>query len=393
VTIASKMGDCSPDEVEACKRYATDPHRITVYAEKIIDAAQELQMRSCLRECQQLGLRGRAMVQAVQDRVMAIGASETIGASVKAGVVSQEIVADCERRIKGDPPRVSQVTTGVIPFDEYMALERGGVMCVAARPSMGKTAYARMLIKGFIDQGERIHFVTTENNRTQMINDFISDLTGICSRRIATKALSRDEMAEVRAADAVIRGWPLWIDDERNELLQIKHELNRLKHAEGVTMLVVDHLQELRVADRRIRDERGTVNALMTGLRDACRNSPRATMVILSQLNRKVEDRTDKRPLMSDLRESGKIEDVADMIILLYRESYYDKTADNTKMQAAIAKNKYGPTGLLRYKWDDSKGLIDGVFDEFSHLWPTRLGPAPPPPTQQRQAPQQRGLI
>lgn len=397
VTIASRLQNGNAERVAervaGYRRFAADPRRIAVYAAQVREAALERDTRQCLAECQRYTDRGSALLQRVQTQVVALGETERAAPSVRAGEVSKDLTNEARRRRAGEAPRRSEVLTGVPPFDEWMALERGGVVVIAGRPSMGKTSMARWMIRGLLSQGERVGIFSTECNKEQTVAGFQSDLTGIPFKRILSRKLTGDEMVRLAAADAVIRGWPLWIDDARNELGDVQREINRLKAAEGATTLVVDYLQEMTVADLRIRDERGAMNAIVTGLRHTCRNGHRASLIALSQLNRKPEGRENKRPMLSDLAESGKLEAAADMVMLMFRPGYYFDDADKTQLDVPVAKNRFGPVGMIQFVWDPGKGLIEGIRDEVGHVWKVRGDEEPPAPPPARAKPQQKGLL
>jgi len=271
--------------------------------------------------------------------------------------VCLELLEHIDRRRKGG--KREGLTTGAREVDEYLALSKGGVLVIAGRPSMGKSAVAQWLVDRAVDEGERALAFSTESSREQWWGRALSRATRINSRRILLGALRGDELEAVQTAADVAGRRPIWIDDRTNDVSLMTRKIRRAKAIDGVSLVLVDHLQE--VTNKRHRgDSVERLDSILAELRDACREEPSAYLVIVSQLNREVERREGKRPILADLRQSGRIEEVADGIMLLYRPAYYDRTADAGSLECAVAKMRDGVTGPILFGWDDKLGHCVG---------------------------------
>lgn len=393
ISVAARAGIDSA-ELTQCMRAATAPDRIATYAEIVTEAALDSRVRRYAQALGRSDKRGGDLLALAQSELLQLGGdSQGPRDASHVGDVSSRIVDEVERRRRGEQPRDSVLLSGVPPLDDFMALGPGGVMTLAGRPSMGKTAFVLWLIGQLVEQGERVLVFSTESGRRDIVHRLHASLCGLSHQVVTRSRLGDQSAAALHAAHDLLRGWPVWIDDQRVDIRNIARQIRRYKARHGISVVVVDHLQECHASDIRARDPRGEINAVITGLRDVAREDPRVVVLVLSQLNRGVEQREDKRPLISDLRESGKIEEASDMIVLLYRPAWYypqprpprdhstgkpeknwtpseiDLKRHRERLIAAVAKNRNGPTGVLRCKWDPLRGQVAGIFDDDFELW------------------------
>jgi replicative DNA helicase len=381
ITVASKAR-CEVAAVEACRTSGLQPQLISTYARRIADAHVEKQTRDAARKILTSGRRGDELVSEAHQLLMQVGEQDDASRPVKASEVADGVVNEVERRHRGEPPAIRDVLTGVPPLDDFMAVKRGGVICIAGRPSMGKSTLARTLSRHFLAQGERIYALTTECSKEETIACYVAELTGIPAQRIMGGRMSTEEMRLIHDARREIDDWNLWIDDQRCDLPGVLREIGRQRVHNQITMLVADYLQRIHPGAFMVKDERLLMNAIIRGLVSVCRGPVTdrwITQVWLSQLTREVDKREDKRPGMADLRESGKIEDEAHMILMLYRPAAYpakpkQEPPSPSELQVGIPKNRFGPKGLWNMRWSSELGLIDGVLDEGGMFWPLRPG-------------------
>lgn len=359
--------------IAECMRFCTDPERISYYADAVRDNALDRRLRELGRELQSNSTRGNDLLALAQQQIALLGMRNATRDAVHAGVVSKSVLDIAERRARGEVVKVGDIELGLPPLDDLLALVKGNVATVAGRPSMGKSAFMIWVAIALLMRGERILLFSTEATRDEVIHRIHALLIGVSSRRIAQRRLQHDELADLHRAHAVVSGWPLWIDDQHVRLRDVERQVRRYKARENITQVIVDHLQELSAGRGKYRLEgRAKIDVILEGLRDVCRESPSVLLWLVSQLHRGVESREDKRPFMSDLKESGKIEEISHMIFLLYRAAFYYQEAREKypwKLQVAVAKSRNGPTGRVLLHWDEKLGQVRGVYDEVMDLW------------------------
>ena len=254
-----------------------------------------------------------------------------------------------ERRFKRKG-EVSGVPTGFKKLDELTyGLQPGDLIIIAGRPSMGKTAFAlNIAANASIRHGVPTAIFSLEMSKEQLGLRLLSSEARVSGSRIRSGFLSleRDWPALTQAADTLARA-PLFIDDTPAiTVLEMRAKARRLKSAHDLGLIVVDYLQLMRSSsspdsrEQEISDISRSLKALAKEL-----NVP---VVALSQLNRRVEERTNKRPMLSDLRESGAIEQDADVIAFIYREKVYNHEAADNIAEIILGKQRNGPTGVVK---------------------------------------------
>jgi replicative DNA helicase len=247
---------------------------------------------------------------------------------------------------------VTGVPTGFRGIDEKTSgLQPGDLIVIAGRPSMGKTALALNIARNAsLETGEPAAIFSLEMSKEQLSLRMLSAEARIDSSRMRGGFLSERDLARINRAAGALYDIPIYIDDSPAiSALEIRAKTRRMKMDKGVGLVVIDYLQLMRgraSAERRdleISEISRSLKALAKEL-----NIP---VVALSQLNRKVEDRTNKRPVLSDLRESGAIEQDADVILFIYRDEVYHKEEDNPNKGIAeliLAKQRNGPIGAVK---------------------------------------------
>ncbi len=255
--------------------------------------------------------------------------------------------------------RVQNSTGGVIGIPtgfRRLDLATGGLqgpdlIFIAARPGMGKTAFA-LNIARHVTVFERVPtlFFSMEMSTLQlMLRQFAAE-TGINGAQLKAGPLGSGEMAKLVDAAPALYEAPLFIDEMGNQKYQdIRRKARQAVHNEGVGLIIIDYLQ-LGQGDKRD----GVVNEIssISNAFKALAKELNIPVIALSQLNRSLESRDDKRPRMSDLRGSGSLEQDADSIWFLYREYEYNKSADPTSAELRIAKQRSGPKPMIGLNWD-----------------------------------------
>lgn len=255
---------------------------------------------------------------------------------------------------KRDGTHVTGLSTGFYELDDLTCgLQKGEMIIVAGRPSMGKTAFALNLAEhiGIIDKTPLVIF-SLEMGKQQLAERFLCSYSGVDSQLVRKGMLDTTHYQKLVAGCGVISEAPIFIDDTPAlSPLEIRAKARRLKRSHDIQCIMVDYMQLMHLGAGKVESRQQEISAISRYLKSLARelNVP---VVVLSQLNRAAEGREGHRPRMSDLRESGSIEQDADVIMLLHREDYYQRgEADYEPTNTAeiiIAKQRNGPTDTVK---------------------------------------------
>ena len=231
------------------------------------------------------------------------------------------------------------LTTGFSDLDHKLSgLQKSDLVLLAARPSMGKTALGINIATNASLKGNgKIAVFSLEMSKEQLVQRIISATAHVDLQKIISGNLSDDEWIKVVNAMAPLSKMDIYIDDTAGiSLMEMKAKCRRLKVEKGLDLIVIDYLQ-LMQADGRVENRQQGIAKEME-----------CPVLALSQLSRAPELRSDHRPILSDLRESGAIEQDADVVMFLYRDDYYDQESEKKNIgEVIIAKHRNGPTGQV----------------------------------------------
>ena len=254
---------------------------------------------------------------------------------------------------------VAGLKTGYPDLDRITAgLHRSDLIILAARPAMGKTALALNLARNVAQINQKAVLIfSLEMSKEQLVNRMLSDVSGVPSFKLETGNFNEDDFARISEAMADMSQQPLYVDDTPGmTIMEMRTKARRVAHEHDLGMIVVDYLQLMSGSSRRAMDNRvQEISEISRGLKLIARelNVP---VIALSQLSRSVESRDPKIPLLSDLRESGSIEQDADIVFFLYREDYYDEETERQNIADLIlAKHRRGATGKIEFYFDKER--------------------------------------
>src|SRR5436305_13789412 len=333
--------------------------------------------------------------------------AEEGGADGKAksfGEASKEALQLAEKALNSGG-HLSGITTGLDSLNGKIGgLHKSDLVIVAGRPGMGKSALAtnigfaaaRRLLQDQEDgiepaksAGTAVALFSLEMSADQLATRVLAEQSGISSENLRMGRISQQEFRHLARAAAELQSLPLYIDDTPGlTIAALRARARRLKRQKGIGMVIIDYLQLLQGTGRSSNDNRvNEISELSRGLKTLAKELDVPVMA-LSQLSRAVEQREDKRPQLSDLRESGSIEQDADIVLFIYREDYYlaaKQPADDHPEFAAwqeemaraygraeviVAKQRHGSTGKVRLKFDSritkfSDAADDGYLPEM----------------------------
>jgi replicative DNA helicase len=241
--------------------------------------------------------------------------------------------------------RLDQFTTGFQP---------GELIIIAARPSMGKTSLCLNIALNAARAGKHVALFSLEMSNDQLVQRFLSMEARIDAQSLRTGNIKDKEWGEITRAMGVLAEVPIFVDDSAAlTVSEVRSRSRRLAATTGLDLIMVDYLQLLRSTNTRVTNRVEIIDEICRGLK-ALAKELKVPVIALAQLNRSPESRNDKRPMLSDLRESGGIEQEADVVAFIYRDEYYNPpTPENENIaEINIAKQRNGPTGLVQLRFD-----------------------------------------
>ena len=260
--------------------------------------------------------------------------------------------------------RLSGMESGFYDLDEKISgLNNSDLIIVAARPAMGKSAFV-LNIASYVAMHNQIPVMifNLEMSKEQLVNRILSSEVGVDNKKISNGNLSPEEyMKFSEGVNSVASINKIFIDD--SPVLtpaEIRAKCRKAKLEQGIGLVIIDYLQ-LMESKTQNGSRQQEISEISRGLKVLAKelNVP---VIALSQLSRATEARADHKPMLSDLRESGSIEQDADIVLFIHRDDYYDKETENkNKAEIIVAKNRHGETGSVELGWE-------GQYTRFSNL-------------------------
>lgn len=291
-----------------------------------------------------------ALLSEAESRVMEVANRKNAGDFKHVKDVLVETYANVEhlQNRKGD---ITGIPTGFRDLDRLTAgFQRGDLIIVAARPSVGKTAFALNVAQAVGTQTEEnVAIFSLEMGAEQLVMRMLCAEGNIDAQVLRTGALNSEDWRKLTMATGTLSRAGIYIDDSAGvRVSEIRAKCRRLKQEHGLGMILIDYLQLIQGSGIAGQNRQQEVSEISRSLKALARELE-VPVIALSQLSRGVEQRQDKRPMMSDLRESGSIEQDADIVAFLYREDYYDKeTEDANTIEIIVAKQRNGPTDTVK---------------------------------------------
>jgi len=278
------------------------------------------------------------------------------GSSVALKDIVTQVYEQIEKRTG---KHITGLSTGYIELDELTCgLQKGEMIIIAGRPSMGKTSLALNIAENIaVKEKNSIAIFSLEMGWQQITERFLCSNSGLESQLVRKGMLETEDYQKLITSCGILSDAPIYIDDTASLTpLEVRAKARRLKSRYDIQCIVVDYLQLMSSGANRIESRQQEITLISRYLKSLARelNVP---VIVLSQLNRSPESREHHRPRMSDLRESGSIEQDADVVMLLHREDYYHKGEENYEpnntAELIIAKQRNGPTGTVPLRFLD----------------------------------------
>lgn len=250
---------------------------------------------------------------------------------------------------------VTGISTGFTDLDRQTSgLQASDLVLIAARPSMGKTAFVLNLAHNMAIRGDKtVAVFSLEMSKEQLVNRLLSMESRVDSQTLRTGNLSDSDWDQVIESSGTISEAKLLLDDTPGiTVSELRSKCRKFKLEHGLDCVIIDYLQLMSGSGRRSSDSRQQEISEISRSLKALARELNVPVVALSQLSRACETRTDHRPMLSDLRESGAIEQDADIVMFLYRDEYYNKDSPSKGIaEVIIAKQRNGPIGTVELVW------------------------------------------
>lgn len=268
--------------------------------------------------------------------------------------ISEVLLSSFEKieKMAENKGQLTGLTTGFIDLDNNLSgLQDSDLILLAARPSMGKTALGiNIALNSALNADAKVAVFSLEMSKEQLVQRMISSAAHVNLKKIISGDLNEEEWMQVISSMGPLSEAEIYIDDTAAiTLMELSAKCRRLKLEKGLDLVLIDYLQLMEAQSAESRQQE--ISAISRGLKGLAKemNCP---VIALSQLSRAPELRADHRPILSDLRESGAIEQDADVVMFLYRDEYYNEDSEKMNIgEVIIAKHRNGPTGTVELVW------------------------------------------
>ena len=362
--------------------YLMELLRVTPTAANVMKYIEILREHSLMRALSKVGSEISAMVaegageadamlEAAERKIYALRQGRTIGGLMKIANIIQDVYNQISLNAESDSG-IPGLTTGLLDLDKaILGLNKGDLILIASRPGMGKTSLALNLALHVGQSTKKtVAVFSLEMAREQLAIRLLASKGRIDNKKLMTGRLSPEEWDKIVNAAGEISQTDILIDD--NAGLSVADMNSQCRRLNNLGLVVVDYLQLMQSAgsERNYAGENRTqAVSEMSRMLKIMAKELNVPVVCLSQLSRANEARSNKRPMLSDLRESGAIEQDADIVIGLYREGYYDRECERPNdAEAIILKNRHGETGTIHLTWlpeFTSYGSAEKIRDDF----------------------------
>jgi len=323
---------------------------------KLIRASTEI-MENCYNKQDDVD----AVMDLAEQKVFNISEKKNSGDFEPMNTVLERGFLEIER-IFNNKGETTGISSGFPELDEKTAgFQKGDMILIAARPSMGKTTFALNLAEyAALRGGKSVAVFSLEMSKEQLAYKLLCSEANVDMTKLRNGSLEDKDWENIAKASGPLAAAKIFIDDTAGtSVMDMRSKCRKLKMEHGIDMIVIDYLQLMSGSNSESRQQE--VSEISRSIK-ALAKEMQCPVIALSQLSRAPEQRTDHRPMLSDLRESGSIEQDADLVMFLYRDEYYNnETEDKNVAELIIAKQRNGPVGTVKLAWI-------GQFSKFARL-------------------------
>lgn len=360
-----------PTDAEA-KVYVTSLTQIVPSTRNIESYANIVREKSYLRalmaaageiveNARSSGEDAQAIMDAAEQKIFDIRADRHASKLMPIDAILLDIYDRLQRLSGEDREDYLGISTGFGVLDRVMTgLNRSDLILLAARPGMGKTSFALNIATNVaIKAGKTVAIFSLEMSREQLVERIMSSDALVAGPKMRTGELSPQEWVRLAVCAQELAKAPILVDD--TAAITVPEMKARLRRVRGeVGLVIIDYLQLMSSGSRN--ENRVQVVSEITRSLKVMAKEMNLPVIVLSQLSRQTESRSDHRPMLSDLRESGSIEQDADLVLFLYRDAYYNRDSEEQNVaECIVAKNRHGETGVVKLVWDGAHTRFMGM--------------------------------
>ena len=365
VTVLDKMRERGVYDEQSSTKYIMELMEITPTAANAKQYAQIVHDKALLRNLSEAATdiintvyegtgSAQDMLEAAEKKIYALRRGNTNESLEHVGTILLKVF-DRLTELSESGSEISGISTGLRDLDKFISgLNKTDLMLLAARPGMGNTSMALNIALSVAKKYPKrtVAFFSLEMSKQQLVTRLISNESFIDNKKLTTGRLTVDEWSKIGIASAALSQTDLRVDD--NPSITVAEMNAKCRRIDDLALVVIDYLQLMTSAGTKSyggENRQQVVSDISRSLKIMAKelNVP---VLCLSQLSRANESRQDKRPMLSDLRESGAIEQDADEVLFLYREDYYNKDTEKQNVaECIVAKNRHGETGTIELQW------------------------------------------
>ena len=365
VTVLNKMRERGVFDEKTTSKYLMDLMEITPTAANVVRYAQIVRDQALLRSLSTAAAEitdivregvgtAQDILEAAEKKIYAIRRGNTNESLEHIGTVILKVFDRLTELSESDSD-ISGLSTGLVDLDKFLnGLNKSDLMILAARPAMGKTSLALNIALNVAKKYPKktVAFFSLEMSKEQLVTRLLSNESFVDNKKLTTGQLSVEEWTKIGIASSALSQTDIRVDD--NPSLSVAEMNAKCRRIDDLALVVIDYLQLMTSAGTKTaanENRQQIVTDISRSLKIMAKelNVP---ILCLSQLSRANESRQDKRPMMSDLRESGAIEQDADEVLFIYRDDYYNKnSAEQNVAEVIVAKNRHGEVGTVKLQW------------------------------------------
>ena len=365
VTVLDKMRERGVFDDKTTSKYLMELMEITPTAANVVRYAQIVRDQALLRslstaaaEISNIVRDGKGTAQeileAAEKKIYAIRRGNTNESLEHIGTIILKVFDRLTELSESDSD-IAGLSTGLVDLDKFLnGLNRSDLMILAARPAMGKTSLALNIALNVAKKYPKktVAFFSLEMSKEQLVTRLLSNESFVDNKKLTTGQLSIEEWTKIGIASSALSQTDIRVDD--NPSLSVAEMNAKCRRIDDLALVVIDYLQLMTSAGTKTasnENRQQIVTDISRSLKIMAKelNVP---ILCLSQLSRANESRQDKRPMMSDLRESGAIEQDADEVLFIYRDDYYNKNSPEQNVaEVIVAKNRHGEVGTVKLQW------------------------------------------
>ena len=364
ITVCEEMRKAGTYDENTTRSYLAQLMEITPTSANVMEYVAIVRDKALLRGVAQAASEITALVQegigeageileAAEQKIYAVRRGQSAQDMVPLRMVLPEVL-DRLSEMSESESRLPGLSTGLSAVDRKITgLNKSDLILLAARPGMGKTSFAlNVALNVAKSEKKTVAVFSLEMSREQLATRLLSSEACVESGRLRTGSLRETDWEKIAAAASVLNKVDIRIDD--NPMLSVADMNAKCRRIDGLALVVIDYLQLMTSASGNNRggENRQQMVSDMSRMLKIMAKELNVPVICLSQLSRANEKRDDKRPMLSDLRESGAIEQDADIVLFLYRDDYYNEDSEKRNIaECIVAKNRHGETGKVELRW------------------------------------------